>query len=202
MSDAAQSRSLSDEIAFIRTMVEEGRGGSSGNGIGVAAGLIWGSASLYYWAVWAKVLDVPGGIAAATSWAWPVAVAAFLIAGVPLRMYRRSGSVAGAAWGAIGLACWAISTVIGLAAWRLQMWEIWSLLPPIIMALYGGAWLITAAAYRRWWLLAIAVLSLLSSLLLAYTVAQPVEYLLFALSLYLLMAAPSLARVLRARRKA
>jgi hypothetical protein len=199
MSETASPQSLSSDIAFIRTMVEEGRQGASRSGIGVAAGLFWGSASLYFWAAWARVIDVPGGLAGA-SWAWPAALALFAVAGFPLGLYRRGGNrVAGAAWSAVGLACLTLNAVIGVAAWRLHQGVIISLLPPIVMALYGGAWLICAAAFRTWFLLVVAVLSLLSSLLLAFTVAQPVEYLLFALSLYLLGAGPSLVGVLRSR---
>jgi hypothetical protein len=204
MSDAAPSQSqsastLGSDIAFIRAMVEEGRKGSDRSGIGVAAGLLWGSASLYIWAAWAKVIDPPGGIGEA-NWAWAAAAVLFMIAGFPLGMYRRGGNrVAGATWGAVGLACWTLSAVVGIVAWRLHQGVILTLLPPIVMALYGGAWLICAAAFRTWFLLVVGVLSLLSSLLLAYTVAQPVEYLLFGLSLYLLGAGPSLIGVLRSR---
>jgi hypothetical protein len=204
MSDTASAPSqsasaLSSDIAFIRDMVMEGQRGASRNGIGVAAGLTWGTASLCFWAALAKVIDIPGGVAGA-SWAWPAALVLFAVAGFPLGLYRRGGNrVAGAAWSAVGLACLTLNAVIGVAAWRLHQAAIISLLPPIVMALYGGAWLICAAAFRTWFLLVVAVLSLLSSLLLAYTVAQPVEYLLFALSLYFLGAGPSLVGVLRSR---
>ena len=204
MSDAIQSEprgasALSSDIAFIRALVEEGRQGASRSGIGVAAGLIWGTASLYGWAVWTKVIDVPGGIAGA-NWSWAVALVLFSLVGIPLGMYRRGGNrVVGAAWAAVGWACLTVSVVVSIAAWRLHMGVIVTLLPPIIMVLYGGAWLICAAAVRTWFLMAVGVLSLLSSLLLAYTVAQPVEYLLFALSLYFLGAGPSLVGVLRSR---
>jgi hypothetical protein len=180
-------------------MVEDGQRGASRSGIGIAAGLLWGSASLFVWAAWAKVIDVPGGPGPA-NWAWLVAVVLFMISGFPLGMYRRGGNrVAGATWGAVGLSCGTLSFVVGIAAWRLHQEVIMALLPPIVMALYGGAWLICATAFRTWFLAAVGVVSLLSSLLLAYTVAQPVEYLLFALSLYLLGAGPSLAGVLRSR---
>jgi hypothetical protein len=203
MSDAIPSESrastLGADIAFIRAMVEEGRQGGSRNGIGVAAGLLWGSASLFIWAAWVKLIEVPGG-AGQANWAWCVAMVLFMIAGFPLGMYRRGGNrTAGAAWNAVGWSCLTLSAVVGIAAWRLNQGMLVTLLPPIVMALYGGAWLICAAAFRTWFLLAVGVLSLLSSLLLAYTVAQPVEYLLFALSLYLLGAGPSFVGVLRSR---
>lgn len=199
MSDTTQPQSLSEDIAFIRALAIEGQNNQSRYGIGIAAGVIWGSASLYGWAVWTKLIDIPGAIAGA-NWSWAVALVLFAVAGFPLGMYRRGGNrIAGAAWSAVGWACMTVSAVVSIAAWRLHLGVIITLLPPIIMALYGGAWLICAAAFRTWFLLAVGVLSLLSSLLLAYTVAQPVEYLVFALSLYLLGAGPSLLGLLRAR---
>lgn len=199
MSNATQSQSLSDDIAFIRSMVDEGRSGSFRGEIGVAAGLIWGTASLYGWAVWTKVLDFPGATMG-LNWSWLVATIAFLIAGVPLGMYRRSSNRAAATlWASLGISCWILAMVIGIAAWRTHMGMLWALLPPIIMSLYGGAWLVSAAVCRRYWMTGVGIVSLLSSLLLAYTVARPVEYLLFALCIYFLGAAPSLYGLLRRR---
>jgi hypothetical protein len=91
---------------------------------------------------------------------------------------------------------------IGIAAWRLNQGLIFTLLPPIVMSLYGGAWLVSAAVIRKGWMYAMGAACLLSSLALAYTVAQPVEYLLFALALYLLIGLPGLLLLLRQRRAA
>lgn len=197
MSNAAPSRSLSEDIAFIRSMVEEGRQAPNKGSIGLAAGLIWGTASLYTWAVWSKAIAVPGGPG---NWSWLIAAVVFALVGIPLGMYRRGGNRAvGAAWGAVGASCWTITAVIALAAWKTNTWVMFTLLPPVVMALYGGAWLVCASVLRSAWLLWAGVLCLLSSLLLAYTAAQPVEYLLFALSLYAFAGVPGLIGVLRNR---
>src|SRR3569833_1815909 len=101
-------------------------------------------------------------------------------------MYRRRGNRAvGAAWGSVGAACWTITAEIGLADWRTNLGIMWTLLPPIIMALYGGAWLLSAAVMRKWWMCGVGIGCLLSSLAIAYSIAKPVEYLLFGLALYL-----------------
>lgn len=202
MSDAASSRSLTEDIAFIRSMVEEGRQSSYKGGIGLAAGLIWGTASLYTWAVWVKILDTPGGMAG-VNWIWIAALILFALVGIPLGMYRRRGNRAvGAAWGAVGIGCFTISAVIALAGWRMHVWITVFLLPPMIMALYGGAWLVCSAALRSWWMTWTAAACLLASLLLAYTAGQPLEYLVFALSLYAFAGLPGLTSVLRKRRQA
>lgn len=198
MSDATQS--LSEDIAFIRNLVVDGQNNQFRGGISLAAGLIWGTASLYNWAAWSKVVDLPGGMTTA-NWSWAAAVVLFLLLGIPLGMYRRSGNrVVGMAWGAVGAACWTLSAAVWIAAWRTHQGVMFTLLPPIIMALYGGAWLVCGAALRKAWQNWIGVLCLLSSLLLAYTAAQPAEYLVFALSLYLFAALPGLLAVVRQRR--
>jgi hypothetical protein len=67
----------------------------------------------------------------------------------------------------------------------------------MIMALYGGGWLVGAVAFRAPWQRWIGFLCLLSSLALAFTAARVEEFLLFALSLYLLAGLPGLVAVLR-----
>ena len=202
MSDAVQPQSLRDDIAFIRALAVEGQNTRYRGEIALAAGLIWGSASLYDWAVWAKLMSPIGGYAS-FGWIWLVAAVVFLAAGVPLGLFRRSGNRAiGAAWGSVGAACWTLTAVIALAAWRTNQGVMFTLLPPIIMALYGGAWLLSAAVMRRWWMCGVGVGCLLSSLVLAYTVAQPVEYLLFGLALYVFAALPGLLTLLRQRHAA
>jgi hypothetical protein len=203
MSDTAKIQSLSEDIAFIRTMVEEGRRSPYRGELSLAAGLIWGTASLYIWAARAGLWIPPGGVEAA-SWAWLAALVVGAAAGVALRDFRRrhTNRVAAAAWGAVGLAIGVMSMAVMIAAGRTREPVIFSLLPPIIMALYGGGWLVGAVAYGARWQRWIGGLCLLSSLALAYTAAQPVEYLLFALSLYGLAALPGLVAVLRPQRNA
>jgi hypothetical protein len=207
MSDAAQpqAQSLSEDIAFIRALAVEGRKTPFRGGISLAAGVIWGTASLYSW--WAiSSASAAGGkwwtspIVETANWSWLAAAVAFALAGIPLRMYRRapgSSRTAAVAWGGMGLACWVVSAAVVIAAVRTQQWAIFSVLPPMIMALYGGAWLVSAVAFRAPWQRWLGFLSLLSSLLLAYTAAQPIEYLIFALSLYGLAGLPGLVAVLR-----
>ena len=211
MSDAVQPQSLSEDIAFIRALAEEGRKTPYRGGVALAAGLIWGSVSFYSWSVFSGLWGAVGadwwnapGVASA-NWSWLAAAGAFAIAGIPLRIYRSQpgcNRTAAAAWGGVGLACWTVSAAVVIAAVHTHQGMILTLLPPMIMALYGGGWLVGAAAFRAPWQRWLGVLSLLSSLLLAYTAGQAIEYLVFALSLYALAGLPGLVAVLRARSKA
>jgi hypothetical protein len=201
MSDTAHT--LRDDIAFVRAMAEDGRQPYRGE-IALAAGVIWGSASLYSWSVASQIWHPPGGMSS-IGWGWMAAMAAFAIAGVPLGMYQprpNTNRIAAAAWSGVGLACLTISIGGAIAAWRTHQYVIGGMIPPMIMGLYGSGWLVGAAIFRAPWQRWIGVLSLLSSLALAFTAARAEEFLLFALSLYLLCGLPGLLGVLRSRAKA
>jgi hypothetical protein len=202
MSDTTQT--LRDDIAFVRALAEEGRQTPYRGEISLAAGVIWGSASLYHWSVASQVWHPPGGMSS-IGWGWMAAVVVFAIAGVPLGMYRsRPGCnrVAGAAWSGVGLACLTICAGAALAGWRTHQYVVFTMIPPMIMALYGGGWLVGAVAFRAPWQRWLGGLCLLTSLGLAFTADRIDQYLLFALALYLLAGLPGLLAVLRDRAKA
>ena len=220
MSDAVHSQSpspsaLSEDIAFIRALAEEGRKTPFRGGVSLAAGLIWGTASLYNWSVFSGLWNssgrpvgadwwnAPGATGA--NWSWLAAAVAFALVGIPLRIYKSrscGNRAAAAAWGGVGLACWVVSFAVIIAGVHTRQGIIFTILPPMIMALYGGAWMVSAVAFRAPWQRWVGVLSLLSSLLLAYTAGRPIEYLVFALSLYALAGLPGLVAVLRPQAKA
>jgi hypothetical protein len=196
MSDAVQHQSLREDIAFIRNLVEEGRKTPYRGEVSLAAGLIWGSASLYTWAVLAKLMPAtvnPG-------WAWAAAAVVFALIGFPLKLYLttpKTNRVAATVWSAVGLGCWTIAAATALAVWRTGDVLIFAIIPTMIMALYGAGWMVGSVAFRAPWQRWIGGLCLLSGLALAATAGQPLQYLLFALSLYALAGLPGLIAVLR-----
>jgi hypothetical protein len=205
MTDAVQSQSLSEDIAFVRALAIEGQQGPYRGDISLAAGLIWGSASIYSWSVVSHLWATPPGGMASASWAWAVAAVAFGLVGVPLKIYGtrpNTNRVAATAWSAVGLACWTIAAATALAVWRTHQGIITTLIPSVIMALYAGGWLVSAVACRQPWQKWLAVLSLLASLLLGFMAGQAEEYLVFGLALLLLMGLPGLVTVVRARGQA
>jgi len=201
MSDAVQN-TLSQDIAFVRALAEEGRNRPYRGSIGLASGLIWGTASLYSWSVVSKAWVSPLG-AESAGWVWLAAAIVSAVAGIPLGMYRGrpdSNRMAVAAWGSVGVACWTISAAVIVAGVRTHAGVVFALLPPMIMAIYGGAWFMSSMAFKARWQLWVGGLCVLSSLVLAYVAAQPIELLLFALALYGFAGLPGLIAVLRARR--
>lgn len=198
MSDAVQPRSLSDDIAFIRAMVEEGQKTPFRGEISLAAGLIWGSASLFTWAVLEKLVSTPANI----GWAWACAAGVFALVGFPLRMYGQrpeTNRIAATVWGGVGIACWTICAATALAIWRTHEGIIVTIIPSMIMALYGAGWIVGAAAFRAPWQRWIGIACLLVGVLLGVTAGRPEEYLIFALALYGLMGVPGLLGVMQAR---
>jgi hypothetical protein len=113
-----------------------------------------------------------------------------------------TNKVGAAAWGGVGLACWVISAATALAVWRTHQWMMVTIIPAVIMALYGAGWMVGAAAYRQPWQRGLGVLCLLMSLVLGVTAGRAEEYLLFALALYGVMGVPGLIAVLRRQPKA
>jgi hypothetical protein len=202
MSDTTHT--LRDDIAFVRALAEEGRQSPYRGDVALAAGVIWGSASLYSWSVVSQVWHPPGGFSS-IGWGWMAAMAAFAIVGVPLGIYNArpdTNRAAAAAWSGVGLACLTISVGAGIAIWRTHQYAMGAMVPPVIMALYGAGWLVGAVVYRAPWQRWVGFLCLLSSVALAFTAARVEEFLLFALSLYLLAGLPGLIAVLRDRAKA
>ena len=51
MSDAVHNPSISEDIAFLRALAVEGQKTPFRGEVSLAAGLIWGSASLFTWAM-------------------------------------------------------------------------------------------------------------------------------------------------------
>jgi hypothetical protein len=202
MSDTTHT--LRDDIAFVRALAEEGRQTPYRGEISLAAGLIWGSASLYTWSVASQVWHPPGGMTT-IDWAWMAAMAAFSIAGIPLGIYKSrpdTNRAAAAAWGGVGLACLTVSFGAGIAVWRTHQYAMAAMVPPMIMALYGAGWFVGAVAFRAPWQRGIGALCLLTSLALAFTAGGAQQYLLFSLALYLLVGLPGLIAVLRGHAKA
>jgi hypothetical protein len=189
MSD--QNQILRDDIAFMRELAEAGRSRTvRGGSVMVAAGAIFGTASLLIWAgleshsVSANVLNL----------VWPVgAVLFFICLGVFLRRIpgERSASLTGMAWSGLG---WAIFTCVCsliLIAYRTGQWAAAAAIAPVILSVYGAAWCIAGAATRTRWLYVCGAASFVAALINAWAVPEGnLMFLLYGLSLYALVAAP------------
>ena len=196
------------DIAWMRRLAAEGADAPvKGGSILMAAGLIYGAASLFEWA---QATDRVGDISGVTGVAWLVATAVFLVTLTLVNMKLRSGSgvmtsanrAFAAAWTAVGFGIFALFAALIINDVRVgedqgftAMW----LVPSIIFAFYGLGWAVTAAMLRSrpLWLLAVAALAACPAL--ALLTGSPNQYLAYAAALFLLMALPGWVLMRQAR---
>lgn len=162
------------DIAFMRSLAEDGAGGSGGGAYLVAAGVIFGGASL--------ILSLTNGRGIMSGWLVP---AIYAVAGVVMwvavrAIQRRQGtsSSAGArainaAWRGVGFGIWAIAFGLMLASHRTGDWRIMAGLIPVVTALYGAAWLVAAAVAKKGWMNLVAIAAFATSLLLGWLTPEP-----------------------------
>lgn len=150
-------RALRDDIAFMRALAEEGASTPMlGGSVLLAAGLIFGSAQL------AGLLLLRSG--AGGPWAQiGLPLGALMLFFVALTVLRRGldqrpganspvNRATSAAWRGVGLAIVVLVGAFMLVAWRLDDWKVFALFAPVLFALYGAGWLVSAAMTRLAWM--------------------------------------------------
>lgn len=197
------------DIAWMRRLAEEGsntpfRGASTL----MAAGLIFGAASLLHWSVASGLIALPP---AAFSGLWGLATLTFLAALTVLTVRRRNqegvvtlaNRASGAVWSGVGIGIFFLGASMAVVGARLggesAMAVIW-MLPSVIMVFYGLGWAVTAAMLKSrplWWL---AAGSFLAAPLLAALAGEATLYLAYAVALFVLMALPGFLLMRAARR--
>jgi hypothetical protein len=188
MTDHMQT--IRDDLAYLRALAEEGReGGERGGAFGVAAGVIFAACSVVQWA--ALTGRVPPAV---SNGVWIGGTLLFFVTLVVLK--RRLGPVTGrgraasVAWQGVGWACFTLFAALAVATWRTQSMLIVSFAPSIILALYGAAWTAAAAVAGKSWMKLMAAGSFVGAVICAWFIADPVQYLIYALGLLLLAALP------------
>lgn len=193
---------LRDDIAFLRVLAEEGRQVPFvGGPILLAAGLCFGSASLAIWVNLSFDLIV-------SSWSfmvpWVVGLLVFLAFLVIAK--RRQGALAGpsraigVAWSAAGWSILFVGLSLAVMAVRGRDAYVANAFLPFILSIYGSAWFVAAALTRARWLFGVAFGAFAFALVTAWFASQGVAiYLVYALGLYALVAAPGWALMRQAR---
>jgi len=208
MTDPVENPSA--DIAWMRQLAEEnGRAPMQGASILMMAGVYYGLASLFQWAVMADLL--PFATQDALSIGWIAATLLFFVtlAVVTTRLKRQPGVVTTAnkassiAWSAMGWGIFALFTSVGVVGYRMgeaASLALIGLVPSIIMVFYGIGWTVSAVMQksRPLWVLSIA--SFVAAPALAAFTGQPVQYLAYAATLFLLMALPGFLLMRAAKR--
>lgn len=199
----------SADIAWMRRLAEEGSDAPmQGASILVAAGLIYGVASLFHWA---QATDRVGEVPGITGIGWLVATVLFLavVTGVNMRKRNPTGVMTSAnrafaaAWSSVGFGIFALFTALFINDYRMgpdgEFTGVW-LIPSIILAFYGLGWAVTAAMMRSRPLWLLAAGSLTACPALALLSGSNDQHLAYAAALFLLMALPGWLLMRSARR--
>ncbi|GAA0651793.1 hypothetical protein [Brevundimonas lenta] len=197
------------DIAWMRRLAEEGsQTPMQGASILFMAGLLYGSASLFHWAVMTGLLPFTGN---ALSIGWIVATLLFFVtlAVVINRLKRQPGVVTTAnrasdiTWSALGWGIFALFSsfaVVGFRMGEAASLAMFALVPSIIMAFYGIGWTVSAVMQKSRPLWALAIGSYIAAPLLAAFAGESVQYLAYAVALFLLMALPGFLLMRAAKR--
>lgn len=192
-----QMQSVKDDIAFMRALAAEGqRTPLLGGAIMAAAGVIFGVASLLYWAMTTGLLDLPHDWGSFGIWMGALAIFLITLTVVSRRIGGKPGAgspankASGAAWSAVGFAIFAMGVSYAVAGTRLQSEEVMVTFPSVIFALYGAGWAVASAMTGKKWLWWVALGSWAVAPVLAWLAGQPEQYLAYAAALVLLMSVP------------
>lgn len=205
MSD--ENHAIRDDIAFMRSLAEQGREGPLlGGSIMVAAGALFGTSSLLV--AWGVSGRGPAAWAGWLQWVWPVSAVLFF-AYLAAAKLRQRGEVrgpaargAGVAWSAIGWAMGAIIVSLIIMSNRAHDWRIVAAFGPIVLSLYGGGWFAAACLTRRRWLWAVAWASFAMAPIMAWVAVDQVAlFTIYGVSLFLLAALPGFVLMRQAARE-
>jgi hypothetical protein len=184
---------IRDDIAFMRTLAEEGRlGPLAGGSILVASGLSFGSASLAVWAgVTYRLIHDQWTVSAI----WMLSMVAFLgylfLSKAARGPRSATNRALGVAWSGAGISIFIVGLSLVVMAVRGKDAYVGNAFMPFILAVYGSAWFVAAALTRTRWLFAVSAGAFVMALVTAWFAKDGVAvYLVYALSLYALAAAP------------
>lgn len=175
-----------DDIAYVRTLAQEGRTTPLLNGpILIAAALIFGAANAGQYLLQAGV--IAAGVWAPL-WLWIGAAAVFGLALVVLirRLDGAQGSqsalnrAVGAAWSGIGIGIFAVWLGLLGIGFTTGQWSIMAAMPVVVFAAYGSAWLVSGTMARSRWMTMTGLTAYAGAVLLGVTATSPFVYLVFA----------------------
>lgn len=192
-----QMQNVKDDIAFMRALAADGQSTPLlGGRIMAAAGLIFATASLLYWAMLTELLNLPHGWGSFGIWMGALAVFLITMTILSRGIARKPGAgsptnrASGSAWMAVGMSIFAMGLSYAAAGWRLQSEDVMVTFPSVIFALYGAGWAVGAAMTGKKWLWWVAIGSWAMAPVLGWFAGQPEQYLAYAAALLLLTFLP------------
>ncbi len=198
-------QTLRDDIAFLRALAEgSGSGASREGAVLLAVGVIFGLVALEYW------LAETGAVAALRSfrtWLWLDGLVPFLLVNLLIsRRWREQTSgpasrALSAAWAGVGVAHVVAALALALAGRRLglPLLAAWAF-PVVLFTLIGATWGVAFAVRRRGLWGVVAAGSFAAAILCGAVMGRPVEWLVLAAGLLVLVGFPG-AVILKSGRR-
>jgi len=204
----AKTQSAQDDLAYMRTVVEQGgRPRMAGALIYMAAGLIYGTETLVHWGQSINLIRL--STPATLTFVAGCSALFVLVMVVLIARDKTKGIGAGtgsralnAAFGGAGLANIALMVIFGVNAWRQHDFLIWMLYPCVVFALQGAAWYVAFMLRRKGWMLVVSLGCLVTAALMGMVINTPTFNLIAALACFAWLAVPGAIMARDARREA
>ena len=196
-----QVQSVHDDIAYMKALAQEGRRAPLlGGSILIAAGLVFGLASIVAYGIDSGILSVPP---VAYAFLWGGAGLIFF-AVLMLQVRRTSGRpgansvvnrAGGAGWMGVGLAIFVMALAMTVVSWKTGSDVSFMLFPSLIFALYGSGWAVSATMSDQKWQWTLAIACWIAAPLIAFLTGSPLMWLAYAAGLFLFALLPGVLLV-------
>ena len=201
-------QSVQDDIAYMKGLAQEGRRAPLlGGSILIAAGLVFGLASLVHWAIASGVLGLrPSALPLVWLGALVIFFGALMIQIGRTRHMPGAKSATnkatGAAWMGVGQAIFVMFLAITILIWRTQDEVIAAVFPSMIFALYGVGWAVSAKMSGQRWQWPLTLGCWVAAPAIALLVNTPELWLGYAAGLFLFAMVPGFMMVRQERKGA
>ncbi len=194
-------QTVHDDIAYMRGLATDGRRAPLlGGSILIAAGLLFGGASVVHYGIDSGALALPP---VAYAWLWGGVSLLFFLALVVLQ--RRIGKLpgamslanraAGTAWMGVGLGISTASISMAVIGWKFDTAIPILLFPSLIFAVYGAGWAVSATVSGLKWQWVLAIAAWIAAPAIALLSGEPALWLAYAAGLFAFALLPGIALV-------
>ena len=196
-----QVQSVHDDIAYMKALAQEGRRAPLlGGSILIAAGLVFGLASIVAYGIDSGILNVPP-VAYAFLWGGAMLVFFVVLAWQIRKTDRKPGAqsaanrAAGAGWMGVGLGIFVMALSMAVIGWKVQSPIPSLIFPSLIFALYGSGWAVSATMSDQKWQWKLAIACWIAAPLIAFLTGSALMWLAYAAGLFLFALLPGVLLV-------
>lgn len=197
------TQSLKDDLAFLRSLTQDGGKGLARDGFALATvGLLFGVVTFVYWLIFWGPLFAARSVGI---WLWVAGVALMIV--VMSLAKRQLPPSAGAAaramsmaWNGVGVSMTAGGLGLLAAGWRLHDGAfVLATFPILLFALYGAAWGVAFAALRLNWFAWVSSGCFIAAIAEGLLYRTPHQWLVLSIGLFALVGLPGVVIFKKAR---